>query len=410
MHCRSSVQKFSRGLFQQIDCFRRSAGVLLHNSNISHTSEVIMERDENPRHHVPNGRGWGPRFRNISEEWVDPSAGDLFKMIFSTWTSKKKSFSPKLIDNPSPSQKELERAFPPATPNLEQLRNPVPQEIQATWIGHSTVLVQIGGISVLTDPIFGNCGPLGRPKRIAPPGLDIEQLAEAVEKIDAVVISHAHYDHLCKNSVRNLVKKFKDITFFVPLGQKDWFIKRQIGSSDRVIELDWWSSYTLTSPSGERIRFTFTPAQHWSMRSLGWDRNRNLWGSWLIHDEMSRKSFWFSGDTGYSKSLFEELGSKFSELVGSIDLSAIAIGAYEPNWFMSPQHINPEEAVKVHCDIGSKRSLAIHYATFPLTSEPLDEPPIRLEKALSSAGLGQDVFQALQRGSTITTCTASKFT
>ena len=237
------------------------------------------------------------------------------------------------------------------------------------------------------------------PKRITDPAMSISELP----RIDAVVISHGHYDHLCQKSVLNLYKGFSDVKFFVPLGQKRWFLKRGISL---VEEMDWWDVASLQpiNSTGKEstferradLRIHFAPAQHWSMRRAGWDRNACLWGSWLL-ESGNDGSFWFAGDTGYSEEIFKEIGKIF----GSIDLCAIPIGAYEPNWFMKPQHIGPEEAVLVHGHVGSKKSLAIHYATFPLTSEPLDGPPIRLKKALNSAGIPAENFQCIKHGTTL---------
>lgn len=335
--------------------------------------------------------------------WKDPSLLDVLKMLWESRGSGKGSFSPKLIDNMRPTLGELRAAFPVVSVDRGLIDSPEKGRVQATWIGHSTVLVQLAGCNVLTDPIFEQtCSPIPSisPKRITEPALSISELP----RIDAVVISHGHYDHLCERSVIQLHKRFPGLKFFVPLGQKRWFLKRGISL---VEELDWWDmvSFQPSSSTGTQecpigctneLRIHFAPAQHWSMRRAGWDRNACLWGSWLLETD-NNGSFWFAGDTGYSEELFKEIGRRF----GSIDLCAIPIGAYEPNWFMKPQHIGPEEAVLVHQHVRSKKSLAIHYATFPLTSEPLDEPPIRLSKALSAAGIPAEEFQCIRHGSTL---------
>lgn len=343
--------------------------------------------EDKPSHHVTKRSSIfsRARFRNPWIAWKEPSLGDVISMLMSTFKSRENSFSPKLIDNLKPTLDELKKAFPLTPPDLKRIREPVPGKVQATWVGHSTVLVQVGGYNILTDPIFeSSCSPIGRPKRIVDPALVLDDLPH----IDAVVISHGHYDHLCKKSVLALHRKYADILFMVPLGQKEWFLNRGMKN---VIELDWWDTYEF-----EELKFTFTPAQHWSMRRAGWDRNRALWGSWLI--ESNGKSFWFAGDTGYSKELFEMIAEKLNK---PIHMAAIPIGAYEPRWFMAPQHVCPEEALMIHECIKSEISIAIHHGTFPLTSEPLDEPSLRLKASLRDAGLDESVFQVVSHGSTV---------
>ena len=216
------------------------------------------------------------------------------------------------------------------------------------------------------------------------PAIELDDLPH----IDVVVISHGHYDHLCKKSVRALHQKFRDILFMVPMGHKECFLNRGMKN---VIELDWWDEYEF-----HELKFTLTPAQHWSMRRALWDRNRALWGSWLI--ESKGKSFWFAGDTGYSEELFDEIAEKLNK---PISLAAIPIGAYEPRWFMAPQHVCPEEALMIHQRVNSEISIAIHHGTFPLTSEPLDEPSLRLKTSLQEAGLDESVFKVVRHGSTV---------
>lgn len=338
-----------------------------------------------PSHHVTKQSLFSrARFRNPWSTWRDPSLGDLISMLFGSFKSRENSFSPKLIGNLKPTSEDLRKAFPLVPPDFTRINEPVADRVQATWIGHSTVLVQLGGYNVLTDPIFeSSCSPLGHPKRIVDAAIKLDDLPQ----IHAVAISHSHYDHLCDKSVQALHRKFKNVLFMVPTGQRTWFIKRGI---EDVVELDWWETYHFG-----QLKFTFTPAQHWSMRR-GWDRNRALWGSWLL--EANGKSFWFAGDTGFSKELFEMIAEKVNK---KINLAAIPIGAYEPRWFMAPQHVCPEEALLIHSYIKSKMSIAIHHGTFPLTSEPMDEPSVRLKASLQEAGLDERVFQVVKHGSTV---------
>jgi N-acyl-phosphatidylethanolamine-hydrolysing phospholipase D len=268
--------------------------------------------------------------------------------------------------------------FAPATPNLQA--NP-----SVTWVGHATVLLRVGGLSVLTDPQFSQrASPLSfaGPKRVVPPVPALHELPH----IDAVVVSHNHYDHLDHDSVARLAEQAGGSPrFFVPLGLKDWFARRGIHD---VVELDWWESLDFRG-----LKIDFVPVQHWSKRTLT-DANQTLWGGWVIrHPELS---FFFAGDTGYSKD-FADIRARF----GGFDLAAIPIGAYAPRWFMQIMHLDPAEAVRVHQDVNARQSLAIHWGTFAnLTDESLYEPPLKLFEERKKAGLADDAFLVLRHGET----------
>ncbi len=254
-----------------------------------------------------------------------------------------------------------------------------------TWIGHATVLVRVGGLSVLTDPQFSErASPLSfaGPRRVVPPAPGLDELPH----IDAGVISHNHYDHLDLDSVTKLAAQAGGSPrFFVPLGLKEWFSRRGI---EDVIELGWWQSRSFKG-----IEVHFVPVQHWSKRTLT-DENRTLWGGWVLrHPELS---FFFAGDAGYSKD-FADIRARF----GGFDLAAFPIGAYEPRWFMKIMHMDPAEAVQAHKDVNARRSLAIHWGTFDgLTDESLFEPPQRLAEERGRAGLSEDQFLVLKHGET----------
>ncbi len=255
-----------------------------------------------------------------------------------------------------------------------------------TWIGHATMLLQLRGRNILTDPHFSDrASPVQwvGPKRVVPPGLSLEDLPA----IDIVVISHDHYDSLDTSSILSLANRPAGdrTTFYVPLGLKAWF--NDLGIK-RVFELDWWDSR-----KADNLEIIAVPVHHWSKRILV-SRNRTLWAGWVIkaHDF----SFFFAGDSGY-KPIFKEIGHR----LGPFDLSAIPIGAYEPRWFMRHHHMSPGEAVQVHLDVGSKKSVGMHWGTFPLTDEPLDEPPKELEKARKSYKLAPDEFVVLKHGETM---------
>ena len=262
-----------------------------------------------------------------------------------------------------------------------------------TWIGHATVLAQLGGLNVLTDPIFSTrASPLSflGPARAQKPGLWLHELPH----IDLVLISHDHYDHLDDNSVRALAAQSGGAPLFVvPLGLKAWFAERGI---ENVVELDWWQSHRLGD-----VEIVLTPVQHWSGRGLT-DRMHTLWGGFALF--APQLHLFFAGDTGYSKD-FADIREHFASRQdaahgGGFDIALLPIGGYEPRWFMQPQHINPDEAVRVHRDLGAKASLGIHWGTFQLTDEPLDEPPRALAAARRAQGVAESAFFTLAIGQT----------
>ncbi|HEY5929912.1 MAG TPA: MBL fold metallo-hydrolase [Burkholderiales bacterium] len=253
-----------------------------------------------------------------------------------------------------------------------------------TWIGHATFLLQLGGVNIVTDPhLTERASPLSfaGPRRHVAPALDFD----ALPHVDVVVISHSHYDHLDRGTVQRLnAQKGGPPMFFVPLALKAWFHEQGI---DNVTELDWWGSHDYMG-----LKFNLAPVQHWSARTP-WDTNKTLWGSWVIEHPQMR--FLFGGDFGYSQDL-ADIGKRF----GRVDLAALPIGAYEPRWFMKTMHVNPEEAVKAHRDLNARYSVAMHWGTFKLTDERLDEPPVKLAEALAGAGIAPERFFVMQHGET----------
>ena len=259
-----------------------------------------------------------------------------------------------------------------------------------TWIGHATTLVQVGGLNLLTDPIFSaRASPLSflGPRRAQPPGLSLAELPH----IDAVLISHNHYDHLDEASVRALnAQRGGAPLFIVPLGLKAWMA--DVGVTN-VAELDWWQAQSIGD-----VDVFLTPVQHWSGRSLT-DRMETLWGGYAVFAPDFQ--LYFSGDSGYSKD-FADTRERFAgrQQEGGFDLALIAIGAYEPRWFMADQHIDPAQAVQAYRDLGAKRALGVHWGTFELSDEALDEPPRALAAALAKAGVATDDFVVLAIGET----------
>jgi N-acyl-phosphatidylethanolamine-hydrolysing phospholipase D len=244
-----------------------------------------------------------------------------------------------------------------------------------TWIGHSTFLVQVAGVNVLTDPHFGErTSPVrfAGPRRLVPPGVRFEDLPA----IHAVVISHDHYDHLDAATVLRLAREHQP-RFFVPLGIKAWLLALGI---DNVVELDWWQPATLGA-----VTFICTPAQHSSGRSLTLaDQGLRLWSSWVISG--GDKKLFFAGDTGYYAGL-GEIGRR----LGPFDLAALPIGGYSDYRVHHPNHLNPEEAVQAFEDLRATLMIPMHWGTFELNREPFQEPPDRLLKEALRRGLEEKV-------------------
>lgn len=344
-------------------------------------------------------RETGVPFKNNYTGSVDRPLPDLFRWIWSAW----RDGLPKPPSQPVPVQ----------LPDLAAIvSNSAPASAMQpaiTWIGHATMLVQAGGLNVLTDPMFSErASPvqLAGPKRAQPPGVALHDLPP----IDVVVISHNHYDHLDRHSVVALNQQNKGATIFlVPLGLKAWMADLGI---DNVIELGWWQGIGVSRtaqgkpavvPERQGVAFFLTPVQHWSVRGLT-DKNRTLWGGWAVFAPDFH--WYYSGDTGYSKDFvdtrqhFSERNKRPDGRDHGFDLALLPVGAYEPRWFMKEQHVNPAEAVQIHKDLGARRSVGVHWGTFELTDEPLDQPPKDLEVARSAAGLSGEDFFVLRIGET----------
>ena len=251
-----------------------------------------------------------------------------------------------------------------------------------TWIGHSTVLVQMDHVTFLTDPIWSErASPftmLG-PKRFVPPGVAFE----ALPPIDFAVVSHSHYDHTDLATLARLAATGTRI--FVPLGLGTLLREEGISTVD---ELDWWEERRVG-----RIAVHCVPAQHWSARGL-FDKDESLWAGWAVVGPSRR--FYYAGDTGYFAG-FAEIGTR----LGPFDLAAVPIGAYEPAAMMRPFHLNPEEALQAGLDARAKRMLGVHYGTFDLTDEPLDEPPRRFHAVAPKHGVAAERIATPPIGATL---------
>lgn len=286
-------------------------------------------------------------------------------------------------------------AIPVLRPDLAYLRENR-SDTTVTWVGHATVLLQIAGLNVITDPQFSQhaspFGFLGPERKVRVPFT----IAEGPH-VDVVLISHNHYDHLDADSVDALARQSGGAPLFiVPLGIDRWMRERGI---ENVVALDWWSDRVIPSANGDRLRITSVPVQHWSSRSPG-DRFETLWGGYVV--ERVRSSdvvdyrFFFGGDTGYSAGFRDLIHAKFDHF----DFAAIPIGAYEPNQYLKAQHVNPDEAVMIHRDLEVAQSMGIHWGTFVLTTEPFDQPPRDLAAALVKAHLPPDAFVTFRHGET----------
>ena len=237
----------------------------------------------------------------------------------------------------------------------------------AVWIGHSTFLIKKNGITILTDPIFSDrASPFKNigPRRLIPPAILLDELP----KIDYVTISHNHYDHLDIDSLVSISKLYPQTVFLVPAGDKKLLKRKKIKN---IYEFKWWESF-----NGKDIVLTFTPVQHWSKRGL-FDRNQSLWGGWNI--AFKNYSIFHAGDTGYSQDFID---TKLK--LGSPKYAFIPIGAYDPEWFMSSSHVNPEDAVQIMIDLEAEKGFGMHWATFTLTDEDTLEPKQRLKEATNN--------------------------
>jgi N-acyl-phosphatidylethanolamine-hydrolysing phospholipase D len=274
-----------------------------------------------------------------------------------------------------------------AIPSPQELPPDASDATSVTWIGHSSFLIQLGGMNILTDPIWSNrASPVGfaGPKRLVPPGMALE----ALPGIDVTILSHDHYDHLDDKTVRRLIAQFPDMTWLTPLGVGDFLRKRGASS---VRELDWWAE-TVLGPAS----FACTPAQHFSGR-YPWNRNATLWCGWTIR--IGDTAVFFAGDTGLHPE-WREITQRF----GPFDMSILPIGAYDPRWFMHAVHMAPEEAVLAFQAIDSIHPghsgvmVGSHWGTFRLTDEPLDEPPSLARRTWSTAQLPPENLWILAHG------------
>jgi L-ascorbate metabolism protein UlaG (beta-lactamase superfamily) len=257
-------------------------------------------------------------------------------------------------------------------------------QLAVTFLGHSTFLLQLPGLNILTDPVFASrAGPFGLlgPKRARPAALRLGELP----RIDVVLLSHNHYDHLDLAALRWLDRHHRP-AIVTTLGNQAWLEARGVS---RVTELDWWQSHH-PAPNLEAI---CTPAQHFAARTP-WDRSRTLWGGFMLRTPVGL--VFFAGDTGWAPH-FAEIKTR----IGPPTLALLPIGAYEPRWFMAPVHMNPDEAVRAHLALGARRSIGMHFGTFQLTDEAIDAPLHALAAARTAHRVADADFVALDFGGTL---------
>ena len=269
----------------------------------------------------------------------------------------------------------------------EPPRQPAPRHDASavvTFIGHATFLIQTAAGNILTDPMYSNkAGPwnLAGPRRVRAPAVAFDDLPA----ISVVLLSHNHYDHCDLRTLRRLGRRFDPIVL-TPLGNAA--LVRSAGIR-RVEELDWWRD-ARTSP----LPVTLTPAHHFSARGLR-DRNRALWGGFLL--TAGPRRLYFAGDTAYAP-FFTEIRQR----LGPIDLALLPIGAYEPRWFMRSVHMNPEEAVQAHLELEAADSIGMHFGTFQLTTEGIDEPERALDMARRARQVALSSFRTIAGGESLT--------
>lgn len=283
--------------------------------------------------------------------------------------SGKKQKWPKAIEN---------RAWP--TPSRRRNGG----DFSVTYIGHATMLIQVGGLNIITDPFFSDRASPFRfagPRRVRKPGIALE----ALPPVDYVLLSHNHFDHLDIAALAKLHDHFEPM-IITPLG--NGAIVNRSGRTHQIAEADWGDRISLNN----EVKVTLAPARHWSRRGLR-DTNFALWCAFVLETPFGL--IYFAGDTGYGDgSHFRQVREQF----GDVRLALLPIGAYEPRWFMKAQHMNPQDAVKAHIDLGAQESIAIHHGTIQLTDEGIDQPVLDLRKALKASALDPSRFLVLDCG------------
>ncbi|GLH62836.1 MBL fold metallo-hydrolase [Parageobacillus sp. G301] len=270
-------------------------------------------------------------------------------------------------------KKDLSYQVPHADPPQYPLLHANHFRTLLSWVGHSTFVIQLNGITIVTDPVWAT--RMGTAKRLTKPGISLNEMPE----VDVVLISHGHYDHLHFPSIRKL-KGTPHI--FVPVGLGRLFERK---GYKQVTEFEWWEEQSFNG-----VTFTFVPAQHWTRRTL-WDMNTSHWGGWVMQAK-EKPTIYFAGDSGYFRG-FRDIGERFS-----IDYALLPIGAYEPEWFMGPQHVTPEEAVQAFVDCQADYFIPMHYGAFRLADDTPKEALDRLLAEWKRRGLDESRLKCLKLG------------
>lgn len=364
-------------------------------------------------HHTTDSRGNLVKFHN-----PHPSAGETqsFVEVFRRMGRARRNGE---LDYPSPANHKIRLVTPSFLPTRT-----ASDRLRATWLGHACYYIEFpSGLRVLFDPIFEtHCSPLpeflsGNFRRFTPAPCQVQD----IPIIDAVIISHSHYDHLCHPTVKQIAARHPNAHFFVGLGLAKWF--RSSGVPN-VTEMDWWADAELSltattsdgpqkAPATTKATISCLPSQHASGRAL-MDKDTTLWASWAVTS--GGKSVWFAGDTGYRMvpqlpEGEDDYGpahaslprnpdfAKIGALRGPFDLGLLPIGAYKPRWLWSHLHANPYDAVEIFKDTKCQRALGKHWGTWQLTSEDVDEPPVLLREALKRSGIAEEgVFDVCSIG------------
>ena len=324
--------------------------------DIQHTQTVTI-----PAHHTEKG------FRNPYPEYIDRTFGDFLRWI--------------LVERRTNGKGQEYRHYP-----VEKVENDGlflrknNDSFTVTWVGHSTILIQLEGVTILTDPTWSDrASPFqfAGPKRHAEPGIAFED----IPPVDVVIISHDHYDHLDKTTIRML----GNTPFYVvPLGLGTFLEKNDI---DNYRELDWWDAIYYKD-----LEIVCTPSQHFSGRTP-FNRDGTLWCSWVVNGKTG--NFYFCGDSGYFPG-FREISEKY----GPFDLVALPIGAYLPQWFMGPVHLSPVEALQVFKELRGRKCIPIHWGTFKLADDPIENPPAVLLEEIKNGTIDNEDIWMLKHGET----------
>ena len=348
--------------------------------------------DFNPsrEHHTPDG------FRNPDGSQIDKPFSEFLRWRFEqAREGLPKAPAADFVERISapPEAVSMVRALfassgvAPARPTPAAMEPVAPAELAAslTWIGHASMALRQEGVAMLIDPVFSD--------RVSPVSFAGPRRKVALtvalgdfDSVDTVLISHNHYDHLDEPTIKALLGRSPgQPLFIVPLGVDCWLRER---GATRVQALDWWDSVRVGA-----VQVHLVPAQHWSTRTP-WDRNQTLWGGFVVESASFR--FYYSGDTAYSRPLFERIRARF----GGFDLAAIPVGAYAPRWFMSAQHTDPAEAVQAMIDVNARAGLGVHWGSFELADESLDAPLQEVPRALEAAGQPAERLALFRMGET----------